>query len=115
MQQTVTLNDQEVTEAIIEYASKHGVKFEGMQAEVSVIAGRKENGTYATIDLKPKPTKQDGVNSFSNEFTEISSKYEKTSNESLSQEFSKDEPEQESISDLDLSEDEPDDEEELFL
>ena len=111
MQQTVTLTDQEVTEAIIEYVSKHGVKFEGMQAEVSVIAGRRENGTYATIDLKPKSTQinvnpsvnkeLEGISKKSepapslNEFTEISPKYEKTSNESLSQEFSEDEPDEE--------------------
>src|SRR5574343_1137229 len=111
MKQTVTLNDQEVTEAIIEYASKHGVKFEGMQAEVSVIAGRKENGTYATIDLKPKPPKLDGVNSFSNEFkSEVNS-------EKIEEEFldSIDGPdvEEESITN-NLKEDEPDDEEELF-
>lgn len=112
MQQTVTLTDQEVTEAIIDYASKHGVKFEGMQAEVSVIAGRKENGTYATIDLKPKqetnskpsiPKEFESVAhliesvEIIEEVEEIPSKYEKTSNESLSQEFS-----------------EPEDEEELF-
>jgi hypothetical protein len=54
MQQTVTLNEQEVEQAIIEYASKHGVKFDGMTATVNIIAGRKDNGTYATIDLKPE-------------------------------------------------------------
>ena len=114
MLQVITLTEQEVTEAIIDYASKHGVKFEGMQAEVSVIAGRKENGTYATIDLKPK----------------LGSKYEKTSNNSLTQEFKSEvnsekieeefldsidgpDVEEESITNI-LKEDEPDDEEELF-
>ena len=101
MQQTVTLIDQEVTEAIIDYASKHGVKFEGMKAEVSVIAGRKENGTYATIDLKPKLTKQDEINSFV-----VSNKeFESVAHETVE---ITEEAEQS------FSEDEPDDEEELF-
>lgn len=105
MLQVITLTDQEVTEAIIDYASKHGVKFEGMQADVSVIAGRKENGTYATIDLKPK---QNVLPPHSVETIVISKTDEEEDPETiLSEGF------EEHISSI-LKEDEPDDEEELF-
>ena len=53
MKQEVTLTEQEVNQALLDYASKHGVRFEGMTATVTVVAGRGDRGVYATIALEP--------------------------------------------------------------
>lgn len=54
MKQEVTLTEQEVNQALLDYAEKHGVRFEGMSATVTVVAGRGERGVYATIALEPE-------------------------------------------------------------
>lgn len=59
MQQLVTLTTQEVTEAILQYATSQGIRFEGMKTEVTLVAGRGEKGVYATIELQPE-TRLDG-------------------------------------------------------
>jgi hypothetical protein len=53
MQQTATLNEKEIYEAIFEYASKQ-VNFSGMSHKTEVIAGRGERGLYAVITLEPQ-------------------------------------------------------------
>ena len=53
MQQTATLNEKEIYEAIYEYASKQ-VNFSGMSHKTEVIAGRGERGLYAIITLEPQ-------------------------------------------------------------
>jgi len=54
MKQEVTLTEQEVNQALLDYAANHGVRFEGMSATVAVVAGRGERGVYATIALEPE-------------------------------------------------------------
>jgi len=56
MQQTATLNEKEIYDAIYEYASKQ-VNFLGMSHKTEVIAGRGERGLYAVITLEPKNIK----------------------------------------------------------
>ena len=53
MKQEATIDEQEVTQAILNYAEKHGVRLEGMSAKVDVVAGRAGRGVYATISLEP--------------------------------------------------------------
>jgi len=53
MQQTVSLNKQEVNQAILEYAEKHGVRLDGVVATVEVMATRGDRELYATIALEP--------------------------------------------------------------
>ena len=57
MQQTVSLNKQEVNTAILEYAEKHGVRLDGMVATVEVMATRGDRELFATIALEPKNIK----------------------------------------------------------
>ena len=52
MQQTATLNQEEIYQAIFEYASKE-VNFEGKSHKIDVVAGRGEKGLYAIITLEP--------------------------------------------------------------
>ena len=59
MKQEATIDEQEVTQAILDYAEKHGVRLEGMSTKVDVVAGRAGRGVYATISLEPKQTKFD--------------------------------------------------------
>ena len=54
MKQEVSLNKQEVNQAILEYAEKHGVRLDGMDATVEVMATRGDRELYATIALAPK-------------------------------------------------------------
>jgi hypothetical protein len=60
MQQTATLNEKEIYEAIFEYASKQ-VNFSGMSHKTDVIAGRGERGLYAVITLEPQASPIKGV------------------------------------------------------
>jgi len=53
MKQEVTLTEQEVNQALLDYAEKHGVRFESMSATVTVVAGRGDRGVYATIAIEP--------------------------------------------------------------
>jgi hypothetical protein len=61
MKQEVTLTEQEVNQALLDYAAKHGVRFEGMSATVTVVAGRGERGVYATIALEPQKDVNTGI------------------------------------------------------
>lgn len=53
MKQEVSLNKQEVNQAILEYAEKHGVRLDGMDATVEVMATRGDRELFATIALEP--------------------------------------------------------------
>ena len=57
MKQEVSLNKQEVNQAILEYAEKHGVRLDGMDATVEVMATRGDRELFATIALEPKNIK----------------------------------------------------------
>ena len=61
MQQTVSLNKQEVNTAILEYAEKHGVRLDGMVATVEVMATRGDRELYATIALEPQKDINAGI------------------------------------------------------
>jgi len=53
MKQEVTLTKQEVNQAILDYAEKHGVRLEDMTATVEVVATRGDRELFATIALEP--------------------------------------------------------------
>jgi len=57
LKQEVSLNKQEVNTAILEYAEKHGVRLDGMDATVEVMATRGDRELFATIALEPKNIK----------------------------------------------------------
>lgn len=53
MKQEVTLTKQEVNQAILDYAEKHGVRLDDMTASVEVMATRGDRELFATIALEP--------------------------------------------------------------
>lgn len=53
MKQEVTIDENEVNQAILDYAEKHGVKLENVATKVTVVAGRGDRGVYATIAIEP--------------------------------------------------------------
>ena len=53
MKQEVTLIKQEVNQAILDYAEKHGVRLDDMTTSVEVIASRGDRELFATIALEP--------------------------------------------------------------
>jgi len=73
MKQEVTLTEQEVNQALLDYAEKHGVRFEGMSAIVTVVAGRGERGVYATIALEPQTSNMPVVDLSQQAFQEVRS------------------------------------------
>lgn len=111
MQQLVTLTTQEVTEAILQYATSQGIRFEGMKTEVTLVAGRGEKGVYATIELQPETRLDGSLNSKpilkKPEDGIFLQEYDKAIEELKEGNF--DEIEEES------NKSEPEDEEELFL
>lgn len=56
MKQEVTIDENEVNQAILDYAEKHGVKLENVATKVTVVAGRGDRGVYATIAIEPNNT-----------------------------------------------------------
>lgn len=57
MKQEVTIDENEVNQAILDYAEKHGVKLENVATKVNVVAGRGDRGVYATIAIEPMTIK----------------------------------------------------------
>jgi len=53
LKQEVTIDENEVNQAILDYAEKHGVKLENVTTKVTVVAGRGDRGVYATIAIEP--------------------------------------------------------------
>ena len=47
----ITLNENEIKEALVQYVSGHGVDVTGRKVEVSLTAGRGVNGHTADIDI----------------------------------------------------------------
>lgn len=47
----IQLNDNEIKTALIEYVSSQGIDISGKAVEVDMVAGRKDNGFSATIDI----------------------------------------------------------------
>jgi hypothetical protein len=50
----LTLNQNEVEQAISDYVAGLGLDLSNMTPVVNIIAGRGANGTYAEVDLEPK-------------------------------------------------------------
>jgi len=57
LKQEVTIDENEVNQAILDYAEKHGVKLENVSNKVTVVAGRGDRGVYATIAIEPNSNK----------------------------------------------------------
>lgn len=49
----MTLNHEEINEAIVDWVAKQGIDLTGKETEIEFTAGRKENGNSAIIDIKP--------------------------------------------------------------
>jgi hypothetical protein len=49
----MTLNYEEINEAIVNWVAKQGIDLTGKETEIEFTAGRKENGNSAIIDIKP--------------------------------------------------------------
>ena len=73
MKQEVSLNKQEVNQAILEYAEKHGVRLDGMDATVEVMATRGDRELFATIALEPERSNMPIVDMLQPAFQEVRS------------------------------------------